>query len=240
MRNRNYISSNGERNSIAIIAQGSDIWPGTATSLVIPPSAGEQMQIVCADSNDTFNGTGIQELDIHYLDGSGNSQITSISTNGGTKDIPIMDMKFIQELHASKVGNNNAAVGNIEIRSLNTLDVYNIILANYTTSMTINKMVPAGKTLYLTQWNATASGKTGATFYLKSTDHHNELFNSNNPIFIIKDTAALENSSFSKSWAIEEWIPIPELSIIKISVIAPDQAGADVSASWSGILIGNN
>ena len=237
IRKRSNMYGIGERNNIQIIAQGSDVWHGTDSSVTVPPSGGEQMQIVC-DEFDTATGIGVQEVEIHYLDNAGNEQIETLVTNGGILDTVATNMRFIQDIHASKVGNNGVAVDDIIIRSKN-IDgnpIYNMILAGGNMSLTINKMVPAGKTMYLTHWDASAGGKQPVTVRLRSTDHHGELFEE---LFLFKDTVNLENSSFVRRWLEDEWFPIPEFSIIKVSVWCT-QAGADVSAGWTGVLIDNN
>ncbi len=234
----------GERSSIQIVAQGSDVWHGPDSSITIPPSSGEQMEVVCANAADISGGIGIREVEIHYLDSAGISQTEILATNGGTVDTVAADMRFIQDIHASKVGSNGVAVGDISIQSKNEAGnpVYNMILAGGNMSLTINKMVPAGKTLYITHWDASAGGKQPVTVRLRSTDHHGELFfgdGDSEPVFLFKDTVNLENSSFVRRWTEDEWFPIPELSIVKISIWCPDQAGADVSAGWTGVLIEN-
>ena len=243
MRKRSSMYGIGERTNIQIVAQGSDVWYGTDSSIAVPPSGGEQMEVVCANAADISGGIGIQEVEIHYLDGEGVTQTETLTTNGGTLSTLATDMKFIQDIHASKVGNNGVAVGNISIRSKNEVGnpIYNMILAGGNMSLTINKMVPAGKTLYITHWDASAGGKQAVTIRLRSTDHHGELYGGNgvNPVFLFKDTVNLENSSFVRRWVEEEWFPIPEFSIVKISVWCPDQAGADVAVGWTGVLIDN-
>ena len=240
VRKRSNMTSIGERGNIQIIAQGSDVWHGTLTSTSVPPSSGEQMEIFCANGEDTAGGTGVQEVEIHYLDVNGVEKSEITATNGGAKDTVASDMMFIQDIHSTKVGSNGVAVDDITIRSKATpANVYNMILLGGNMSLSISKMVPAGKTLYITHWDASASGKQAVTVRLRSTDHHGVLYNSGNPVFLFKDTVNLENSSFVRRWVEEEWFPIPELSIIKVSVWCPDQAGADVSAGWTGVLIDN-
>ena len=235
----------GERSDVAVVVQGSDIWHGTDSSVSIPPSSGEQMEVVCSDADDITGGVGVREVEIHYLDGDGNPASETISTNGLTPvDTVATDMRYIQDIHTHKVGSNGVSVGNISIRSKNEAGnpVYNMILAGGNMSLTINKMVPAGWTLYITHWDASAGGKQPVTVRLRSTDHHGELLfgdAENEPVFLFKDTVNLENSSFVRRWTEDEWFPIPELSIVKISVWCPDQAGADVSAGWTGVLIEN-
>lgn len=239
MRDRSNIRALGEKNSIAIVATGVDLWHGTASTISVPPSGGEQMEIFSNDANDASAGTGIQEILIHYLDSSGVTQLETVATNGGVIDTIATDIMFVQDIHATKVGNNSVAVGNIDIRSKVTpINVFNTIQAGGNMSLTISKMVPANKILYITQWSASATGKQRVTMRLRSTDHHGVLYNSNSPVFLFKDTVNVEDESHVKIWTKEEWFPIPSLSIVKVSAWT-NQAGAYVSASWNGVLIDN-
>ena len=245
VRKRSSMYGIGERIGVAVVAQGSDVWHGTDSSVSIPPSSGEQMEIICADAGDISGGTGIREIEIHYLDGDGYTQSEKRPTNGLTPvDTIATDMRYIQDIHATKVGSNGVAEGNILIRSKNEAGnpVYSMLLEGGNMSLTINKMVPAGKTLYITHWDASAGGKQPVTVRLRSTDHHGELIfgdADNKPVFLFKDSVNLENSSFVRRWTEDEWFAIPEFSIVKVSVWCPDQAGADVSAGWTGVLIDN-
>ena len=241
MRARGNISSIGERDNVQVVVNGSDVWNGTVTSITYPPSSGEQMEIFCANSADTSDGIGVQEVMVHYLDSNGDEQTESKATNGGAIDTTASDMRFIQNIHATKVGSNGVSVGNIDIRSKATpANIFNNIGAGGNMSLNITKMVPRNKTLYLTQWHGSASGKQSVKMRLRSTDIHGDIFgDSSSPVFLFKDTITLENSSFNRNWIEEELFPIPEFSIVKVSVWAPDQAGADVACGWSGILISN-
>lgn len=239
IRKRSTLYAIGERSTVQIVANGSDVWYGVDTSITIPPSGGEQMQIFSNDINDTAGGSGVQEIMIHYLDSNGVEQTETKATNGGAVDTTTTDMRFIQDVHATKVGSNGVAEGNIDIRSKATPgNIFNMLLAGGNMSLTINKMVPAGKTLYITHWHASASGKQSVVMRLRSTDHHGNLYDGNNPVFIFKDSVYLEDASFVREWEDDELFPIPELSIVKVSVWA-SQAGADVSAGWSGRLEDN-
>lgn len=236
IRKRSNMSAIGERASIAVVTTGSDVWYGTVPSASTPPSGGEQMEIFCVDANDTVAGSGIQELEIHYLDENGVEQIETIETNGGAKDVVYPTMRFIQDIHASRVGSNGVAVGAIHIRSKATpANVYNLIILGGNMSLSISKMVPAGKTLYLTHWDASAASSKPVTIRLRSTDHHGILYED---VFLFKDTVNLENSTIIRTWSEDEWFPIPEFSIVKVSVWLA-QAGADVAAGWTGVLIEN-
>ena len=239
MRGISNFYSIGEKASLTVVATGTDIWDGPTSTITIPPSGGEQMELFCANANDTAGGTGIREVRIHYLDSAGVEQITDQITNGGAVDLSPSDVRFIQTMHAISVGSNGVSVGQISVRSKATpSNVYQVINSGGNMSLCINKMIPANKTFYLSQWYGSASGKQPVTLRLRSTDHNNTLFIDPNPVFLFKDTASIENSSFSRSWTMNERIRIPSLSILKASAWT-DQAGATVSVGFSGELKDN-
>lgn len=238
IRQRSSLHAIGERTSVAVVETGSDIWYGVDTTVTVPPSGGEQMQLVSNDPTDTTGGTGIQEVMIHYLDSNGDAATETVVTNGVTAvDTIAMDIRFVQNIHATKVGSNAAAEGIINIQSKNIAGnpVYNMIGTGGNMSLTINKMVPAGKTLYITHWDASAASKQSVVMRLRSTDMYGILIQD---VFLFKDSIYLENASFVRRWTDEEIFPIPELSLVKVSVWCT-LAGADVSAGWSGRLVDN-
>lgn len=241
MRLRSKLGSLGERDSIAVVATGADIWHGPTDYIVIPATAGEQMEVVSTDAQDSAAGTGIQQIDVHYLDANGDQQFEEVILNGLTPvQLSESNIRFVQDIHAIAVGNNGVAEGDIWIRKTGTTttNVYNVIKVGGNMSLTINKMVPANKTLYITHWHASATGSKRITLRLRSTDHHGILLDGDSPVFIFKGTVNLENSAFEENWTEAELFPIPALSIVKISAWASG-VGSYVSVAWDGILIDN-
>ena len=217
MRGWSNIQAIGERDTIAVVAQGSDIWKHPIlTSMATPPISGEQMEIYSTDDEDNIIGTGVRQVYLHYLDSAGNAAFEIIDLDGTT---PVAtdaeDIRFVQDIHSISNGDNGVAEGDIFIRSIAnpTIDIYDMIALGGNMSLSIQKMVPANKTLHITHWHGSASGKNAVSMRLRSTDHHGELFEGT---FIFKDTVALENSAFNRQWSKEEWVPIPEFSIVKI------------------------
>ncbi len=68
-------TAQGTRTNISTAVTGDDVWSGTATTIPLPPSAGTQMTVVSTSANDTNGGTGINNVEIHYVDANGNEQI---------------------------------------------------------------------------------------------------------------------------------------------------------------------
>ena len=74
----------GFRLSISVSTNGDDIWPGMATTLPIPPNAGEQMSVVSTSAADSSVGTGARTIQIRYLNNNGDPKEETITTNGTT------------------------------------------------------------------------------------------------------------------------------------------------------------
>lgn len=231
----------GERENVQVTAQGEDIWRGTATTVPTPAAAGEDMFIVSSDDEDGGAGgdTGILTVEIHYLDASGDEQ-TVTKTMVGTTPVAIsgLNIRFIQDFHALTVGSNGVAVGNITIyKSGDVTEIYSMIEIGGNMSLLTNRMVPNGKTLYITSWHGTVVGKTAQdqqiALRLRSTDHDGVLHIGT---FIFKDTMYLKLGGMAVTLNCR--IKIPQLSIVKVSAWG-DVANAECSAYWDGILIDN-
>ncbi len=230
----------GERENVQVTAQGEDVWRGTATTVPTPADAGEDMFIVSDDDEDGAAGnTGILTVRIHYLDASGDEQSVD-RTMAGTTPVAIsgLNIRFIQSTHALTVGSNGVAVGNITIyKSGASSTIYSIIEIGGNKSLLTNRMVPNGKTLYVTSWHGTVVGKTAQdqqiALRLRSTDHDGVIFPG---VFLFKDTMYLKLGGMAVTLNCR--IKIPQLSIIKVSAWG-DVANAECSAYWDGILIDN-
>ena len=85
--------------------------------LVLPNPGGIQLEIVSDNANDTSAGSGVQSVDIHYLDettGLGNSEIVILN---GLTPVNTVDTNIgnIQWMHAQTVGSGGVPAGNISL-----------------------------------------------------------------------------------------------------------------------------
>lgn len=229
----------GERDSIQTGGLGSDLWRGTAIAPLLPnQSGGEQMMILSSDYDDRLTGTGIQKVELDYLDAAGNEQYETVNMNGtawvrttGT------NIRFVNALHALQVGSGTTASGDVSICANNILaNVYNMISVNTNMSLSSQRMVPVNKTFYLQDWCATAAAANATTVIklrLRATAlHGTRVLNT----FLFDDSAALNNSNYSKFFDIP--LKIPQLSIIKVTSWVT-AAGGYASASYRGFLKNN-
>lgn len=231
----------GEREAIAAVTKGEDIWMGVTSSVPIPPVAGEQMTIVSTSDSDADGDIGVQEVRINYLDSSGLEQNELLVPTGTTpKNTAATDIRFVNRIYATSVGGNGVAVGTITIYKLGApATVYNLIFAGGNMSLTVNYMVPSNKTLYVTSWLSSVSGKDKrVALRLRSTSQDGILYDGANPVFLFIDTMNLANAATTNQF--NPYVEIPSTAIIKVSgwVDAPN-VGAFVSASFQGYLIDN-
>lgn len=232
------INGYGERVNTGTTATGEDVWLGTATSIPIPPTAGEQMTLISSVNTDGAAGkTGVNTLHINYLDSNGDEQTEDITMNGNTEvDTVATDIRFVQNMHSLTVGATGVADGNIIIyQKGDNTKIYCMIAAGGNMSLVTNRMIPNGKTCYITGWHATASGKTAQdqqlSLRLRSTDHDGILYTG---VFIFKDVVYIKDAAVDVRFT--AYVKIPALSIVKVSAWA-DVAGAEISAYWEGILV---
>lgn len=241
MRRRGCIEIIGEREGLIVVPTGEDVWRGVASTIPIPDQTnGEQMTLVSTSAADAAGGTGIRTVFIHYLDTDWNEQTETVILDGtaGVNTIAT-DIKFVQDIHGATWGAGLAAAGNISIHLTGTASrVYDLIELGGNMSLTMTKMIPAGFTCYISNWTASAAGNKPTFMRLRSTDHHNILYDGGTPGFIFKDVAVLETAPFKREWPREERIAIPAKSIIKVTAWTA-QAGGDIAASLVGELLSN-
>lgn len=236
--------SYGFRSSISNSVTGDDIWTGTATTIPIPPSTGQQMQVVSTNANDDGSpaGTGVQMLTVHYIDANGLQLDEDITMNGVTPVLTTAkNIRFVQDIHTIAVGTNLAAVGTISISPSGVpATVYSTITPGMNRSLNSARMVPAGKTLIIRTFNASGGASAGgksADIRLRSTSHHGLILPvSPNPVFVLEDNFLSFNSGTSRIYDVP--VMIPSFAIVKCTAFATT-GGADVQASWLGVLVPN-
>lgn len=242
------LKQHGERENLANVVNGSDIWRGTATTVPIPSSSGEQMTIVSSDPGDDLTGIGVQKVHIEYLDTSGLPQVEVVELDGTNPvNTVATNITFVNAIHTTQVGSNGVAAGNITIYKFGDVaTVYNMITIGGNMSLTTNYKVPSNKTLYLSNWEASVSGSAKrATVRLRATsrDSQNDdgvVYNGNNPAFLFIDTLNLSEAVGFIEFS--PFLKIPSGSIIKVTAWADSGGGSGgyVSSAFNGYLIDNS
>lgn len=122
-----------------------DVWE-VGGDYVFPSNSGEQMRLVSTSVNDTAAGSGARQVEIHYLDGSGNEAVTAVTLNGTTPVLTVpADIRRIQNFHVVETGSLNLAAGNISLTNLAGTVTYGRISANANRARQAVISVPAGK-----------------------------------------------------------------------------------------------
>lgn len=235
-----YFAAQGTRSNVTTATNGNDIWSGTATTLPIPPSAGEQMTIVSTSVNDDSGNTGINTIEIHYLDANGNEQAETITMDGTTPvNTTATNIRFVNDFYAESVGTAGGAVGNIIIYKFGApATIYSQINPGHFKHSNTARMVPKDKVCliesFVVSGGAAAGGKS-AQINLKVTSHHGILFSvSPNPVFQKEAVILVFNSA--QVIKFETPVLVPAFAVIKCTSYAT-VGGADIAANWYGKLV---
>jgi len=223
----------GRRDSLATTAGGDDISNIAAVAISFPnQSVGDQMTIVSDSANDAAAGSGARTVKIHYLDASGNYLHEIVTLNGVTGvNTVATNIRFIQLISVDSVGSfGGKNAGNITIYKLATpATVYLRIVVGDNVSLSSARMVPNGKTFYLTGINASAtSSKSVSARLLATCDHAGDYIEG---VFQFEEIIECQDSVASLAFAIPR--KIPSLAILK-GVAVSSQAGGSVSMSYDG------
>ncbi len=230
----------GERESMGTTATGEDVWrgnelspaPTSHTTIPTPAAGGEQMSVVSESANDTNGGTGVRTLNVHYIDSAGAAQVEKVALNGTfAVDLVATDVRFVNDMYALTVGSNGVAAGHIKIyQKADSGLVYNMIALGGNKSLVPHRMVPDGKVLILESWHAEEAQGKRCAFRIRSTDMNGTTLPG---VFCFKGVAYLKQGP---SGALPLFVLVPSLSIVKVSAW-PDQAGAEASTGWMGVLV---
>lgn len=228
------------RTNIGADATGNDIWSGTAIIIPLPPDAGENMSVVSTSAQDGVGGTGALTIDVNYLDNNGIERVIPATMNGITNvPLSVNNIRFVQSIHVTSAGSNLLSVGTITIfKTGSPTTVYNQISPGTNMSLNTARMVPANKKLWITKFSASggaAAGGKSADIRLRATVDPDDATLTPR-LYHFLDDILVFNSADSRN--IIPPIEIPAFAIVKCtSYASATQAGADVQATWRGILI---
>jgi len=138
------------------------LWDGPTLEYAFPV-APIQMQVVSSSANDTAAGTGVRTIHIHYLDNTYAAKTLDVTMNGITPVLTVpTNILRINGFHATTVGSNMDAVGNISIQAVGGAVTYGYLHAGTNRARHPTFTVPYGKMLYLCQWSVTEASAAAA------------------------------------------------------------------------------
>ncbi len=137
--------------------------------VVLPRPGGIQLEIVSDDVNDTDGGSGVQKVEIVYLDTNFDEQTEEITLDGTTPvNTAAIDIQDIQWMCAAAVGANTVSEGNISLRDTSGVTTYEYIKAGGNQSLTARITVPNKHIGYIVDWHVSGLKKR-VDFYLRAT-----------------------------------------------------------------------
>jgi len=201
---------------------------------VVPEPGGIQLQLSSSSANDTSAGTGVQTLDVHYLDTSGVEQQETIIMNGVTPvNTVATDIDFIQWIHTKTVGAGGVAAGNISAEDTGGAVVYEYLAAGGNQSLSAKYKVPTAKTGYVVGWQASGMTKRIDLRLRATVERFDRTIIPG--VFLFQDVVVLNDTSSG-------WIPfmvplkMPAGAIIKLSAIS-SAAGGDGGGQFDIMIV---
>lgn len=216
---------------ISGVSNNIDIWSGPTDIQPEPDTNGYALFVESDSPNDTILGSGIQSVNVHYLDTTGVSQEIMVELDGVTPvDTGVTDCMFVQEFHAATVGAGLVAAGNIDTTSGSAGVVTQRILVATNQSMSTMRQVPLGKKLILTGWSGAGVATTVKIANIRLRTSSNDRV-SIPGVYLFLDSVRVKDTS-------SPWTPliyeIPAFACVKISVWT--DGTLSMSAKWNGYL----
>ena len=202
------------------------------------PAAAQQMEVVSSGAQDTGAGTGIQQVQLFYLDAAFVEK-SVILTMAGVVAVPtvVADIFRPQTMHAYRFGANFVAAGNIILRTLGGGTTYGQISQGFTRSRDCRWTVPVGKRLYvssITFSTGSSAGNKNVQFTTRATydDANARILPAN--CFMPYSEILLQDSAFRRP--LDRPTVFPAGVDVKVSVVS-DSAGAICTAGLRGYTI---
>ena len=206
--------------------------PSTASIFATQSPGGQRLEVLSASSQDSSTGTGIQILELEYLDSNGVEQLEELVMNGTAPVATVStDIDKMQWMHGEQVGSNTVSVGDITLRSTVGGDTFEFMAAGGNQSLSCRYNVPADKTGYIVGWQASAVTKVIDFRLRANVDRFNRRLID---AFNFQDAIILETAP--SGWIPLPFLKCPEGSQIKVSGVSA-AAGGDAGCQFDILLI---
>lgn len=200
---------------------------------VIPDPGGIQLRAVSSSGSDTGGGTGVQTLEMVYLNSAGAMLSQTITMAGAVPvNFPEPDVDKVQWISAKAVGSNTVAVGNIQLEDTGGAVIYEYIAAGGNQSLSARFHIPTGKTGYI--FGYLPSGIT-KKIDLRLRGNASRFDRSLTTAFLFQGVVVTNDNS-------PGWIPyeipvkMPAMSTVKMSGVSA-AAGGDAGVEFAVLLI---
>jgi hypothetical protein len=209
------------------------IWPLEDEALMVPASPGIQMQVASTSGSDTSDGTGIQQIEIIYLDGN-LAQQTEVVTMAGQTPVQTAatDIRFVQCMHCARFGSGKAAAGDITLTDTGSPAIpYSYIPTGKLRCSSSARRVPAGKRLIISGLTVSAisgAGQARAQVHLACSKIYNTDHAEDSAVFPFV-SAGVQDGGFALPG---QFFMAPAGSVIAMTVTV-DKA-ATVNGNWHG------
>lgn len=202
------------------------------------PAAAIQMEVVSTSASDTIAGTGVQKIEIHWLDENYVEYDEEISLNGATPVLTVAtNILRINGMHSIQVGSGGVAAGDIIIRPVGGGNTYGIIPATLNQLIQAVYTVPKDKRFFITDWSVGAGNAAGGRyceFTLRATAHDDEgIIEYIAGVFHVWGLIAAQDANYQQFFTLP--IKLPSKTDIKLSAVS--DAGT-ASAMTSGCVEG--
>lgn len=205
-----------------------------------PSTGGTQMEVVGAEPTDASGSTGVQQVEIHYLDTHYEEQREQVWMSGATVMTTVAtDIIRINAFHAIKVGSTGFAGGTIVLRGVGGGTTYAQIDKGLNVALQAIYTIPANKKLCITDWTVGAGSAAGSRyceFLLRATAHDDFgdiEYNAN--LFNVFDIVAAQDASYQRNFNLH--LCLPPKTDIKVSVKSDAAtANAETSCGINGYL----
>lgn len=219
-----FLASGGETNHI--------IWPNGPYK--IPPATGVNVDVVSTDPNDTLGGTGVNSIEIHWLDINLDPQSVIVEMNGTTPVINVMvGMRFTQCMHINITGTNGqGAVG--EISAYVGLQKYSVISAGSVRCASSARMVPRGKramVVGLVGASVSGTAAAGAKISAVATELDNHQY-TDQGLFIPFGSIGVQDGSEAFNLP----LPVPFIEGTVIAMAVTVDKASEITGDWFGWL----
>lgn len=206
------------------------IWPNGIYR--IPPSAGTAIDVVSSSLDDDLGGTGVTEIEIHYLDVNLEPQSIIIETDGTTPVInAVTGVRFIQCMHVETTGTPyQGAVG--EITAYQGAQNYAVISAGGIRCASSARMVPKGKRVFvqgLVGASVSGTAAAGAIISAVATELDNHQYTEQG-LFIPFGSIGVQDGSEAFNLP----VPVPFKEGTVIAMTATVDKAATITGDWFG------